>query len=148
MKLSKKGEYALQAMTELAESYGSGPRQIKSISAAAGIPVKFLEQILLELKKADLLRSRRGAKGGYSLAADPSGISLADIIIVTEGNISPIECVTPSAVERCPDETCCGIRSVMREVGKAVEEILSKTSLEDLAARSKNCRQKKLMYHI
>jgi Rrf2 family protein len=138
MRLSKRGEYGLRAMVDLATwETESGLIQIKEIAEREQIPSKFLEQILLSLKNAGLLHSKMGVGGGYYLARPASTISLGHIVRVLDGPLAPIRCVSQMAYESCgcPDEAACGLRLVMLDVRNAIAEILDNTSLADVAAR-------------
>jgi len=140
MKLSTKGEYASRAMLELALRYDEGPVHIRDISAAQAIPERFLEQILLLLKRAGYLRSKKGPRGGYSLAKPPSRISVAEIIRVLDGPLAPIECVSVTAREVCPLERHCGLRGLWKETRDAIAAILERTTFADLAERTRAAR--------
>ena len=141
MRLSKRGEYGLRAMMNMAESTDPNKpypiMQIKDISKSANIPSKFLGQILLELKNAGLLQSKMGFGGGYYLAKPPSEINLGHIVRVLDGPLAPIRCVSQMAYEPCdcPDEQTCGLRMVMGDVRNAIAEILDNTSLADVSER-------------
>lgn len=135
MRISRKGEYALRAMTFLALNRRSGPVPIHEISQREKIPQKFLEQILLQLKRGGLLESKRGVRGGYSLLKDPKRVSLAQIIREIDGPLAPLGCVSKWAHVRCPDEKRCGLRKVMLGVRNVVAEMLEGITLED-ACRS------------
>jgi len=147
MRLSKRGEYGLRAMIELAtqlrlrdqQSNGNGivVVQIKEIAERQHIPAKFLEQILLALKNNGLLHSRMGVGGGYYLARPASEISLGHIVRVLDGPLAPIGCVSQMAYESCgcPDERSCGLRLVMLDVRNAISNILDNTMLTDVLAR-------------
>jgi Rrf2 family cysteine metabolism transcriptional repressor len=137
MRLSTKGEYASRAMLELALNYEKRPLHIRDISKARSIPQRFLEQILLQLKRAGYLRSRKGPDGGYYLSKAPSQISVAEVIRVMDGPLAPIDCVSVTAHEICPHERTCGLKWLWQEVRDAVAEILERTTLSDLVARTK-----------
>ena len=148
MHLSKRGEYGLRAMVDLAaqlkqrEAQGDGGGrsvvQIKDIAERQHIPAKFLEQILLTLKNNGLLLSRMGVGGGYYLARPPGEISLGQIVRILDGPLAPIGCVSQMAYEPCgcPDEYSCGLRLVMLDVRNAIADILDQTSLTDVVERS------------
>lgn len=136
MKLSKKGEYALRALSCLVRRREEGPVPIKAIAEDEQIPKKFLEGILLELRKAGLIESSRGAAGGYRLVKDPAGISLARVIRLIDGPLAPLRCVSKTAPIRCPREKICGLYGVMAEVREAVAGVLEQKNLADLAPRS------------
>jgi Rrf2 family protein len=148
MRLSKRGEYGLRAMIQLAnptDSAGSLPvMQIGQISEQEKIPVKFLEQILLTLKNSGLLQSKRGIVGGYYLAKPPSEIMLGQIVRILDGPLAPIRCVSQMAYEPCgcPDEKSCGLRMVMGDVRNAIAGILDNTSLADVCLRTRAVKNK------
>jgi Rrf2 family protein len=145
MKLSKRGEYGLKALIELASSDPTrSVVQIRKIAEHEKIPVKFLEQILLTLKNAGILRSRLGASGGYYLARPADQITLGQIVRTLDGPLAPIRCVSKMAYERCvcPDEETCGLRLVMLDVRNAIADVLDETTLADVARRSQVRRQR------
>lgn len=137
MRLSTKGEYASRAMLELAKNYEIKPLHIRDISRAQDIPPRFLEQILLLLKRAGYLRSRKGPNGGYSLSRPPDQISVAEVIRVMDGPLAPIDCVSVTAHTSCPHEATCGLKWLWKEVRDAVAEITERTTFADLVRRSK-----------
>lgn len=153
MKLSKKGEYALRALIDLAMNADRGVAQAHDIARHENIPIKFLEQILLSLKNAGLLQSRRGVGGGYVLARPPDQITLGEVIRLLEGPIAPIGCASQTAPERCscPDESICGLRSVMLDVRNAISDIVDQITLADVCERTKELQNQKaevLTYRI
>lgn len=136
--IAKKTKYALKALTRLALDEGKGPVLIADLAESEGIPKKFLEAILLELKNHGVLYSKKGKGGGYTLAKPAGSIMLGSIIRMLEGPIAPLACVSQTAYRRCdecPDEATCGVRIVMKEVADATTKILDNTSLADM------CRQ-------
>lgn len=149
MKVTKKGEYALRALVDLALNYKKGIRQLHEIVQTEGIPEKFLEQIFIILKNAGIVHSKRGVGGGYYLSKPPDKISLGEVIRVIDGPISPIECVNNNL--NCPKELTCGIRSIMVDIGNLTTEILDKVTLAEVCKRSKGEKGDKdetLMYYI
>jgi len=136
MRLSTKGEYASRAMLELSRRYREGPIHSREISKAQEIPPHFLQQILLLLKRAGYLKSRKGRMGGYILAKPPDEINVAEIIRVMDGPLAPIDCVSVMAHETCPMEATCGLRWLWKDVRDAVAEILEKTTFADLVEKS------------
>jgi Rrf2 family cysteine metabolism transcriptional repressor len=136
MRLSTKGEYASRAMLELSLNYPHRALHIREISEAQDIPPRFLEQILLLLKRTGYLRSKKGPKGGYFLAKPPSQITVAEVIRVMDGPLAPIDCVSVTAHEFCPREDRCGLRRLWKEVRDAVALILERTTFEDLVSIS------------
>jgi len=145
MRLSKRGEYGLRAMINLAEAQKNSPTsmvQIKEISAHEQIPAKFLEQILLALKNAGLVQSKMGVGGGYYLARPSKEISLGEIVRTLDGPLAPIRCVSQMAYEPCgcPDEETCGLRMVMGDVRNAIANILDNTTLAAVMKRVEAAR--------
>ena len=141
MRLSKRGEYGLRALINLADNADPDQPyplvQIKDISERENIPAKYLEQILLALKNAGLLQSKMGFGGGYYLAKPASEITLGQIVRILDGPLAPIRCVSQMAYEPCdcPDERTCGLRMVMGDVRNAIANILDHTSLADVSQR-------------
>ena len=138
MKLSKKGEYALKALIELAINYDKGApvTLINDVARRKAIPQKYLEQILLSLKNAGILEAKRGVGGGYFLSRPPESISLGEIIRVVDGPLEPTSCVSLDAHVTCPEESLCSLYGVMLEVRNAVAGVLDNTSLGDIANRT------------
>jgi Rrf2 family protein len=135
MILSMKTRYAMVALTRLARDYGKGPIHIKLISEEEKIPLSFLENILLELKKEKILGSRLGKSGGYFLLKEPKEVSLADVIRKFEGSVALMYCVSENAYhpcEFCKDEKICRIRSVFGDIRDTTNEILNRTNLQSL----------------
>jgi Rrf2 family protein len=140
MKLSKRGEYGLKALIDLAASDSDDVIRIRELAEREQIPMKFLEQILLSLKNAGLLQSRRGANGGYYLARPPEEITLGQIVRTLDGPLAPIRCVSQMAYERCvcDNENTCGLRLVMLDVRNAISDILDETTLAEAAQRGEH----------
>ncbi len=135
--LSQKGRYALHALIVLAEHDGEDPMMIGDIAEKARVPRKFLEQILLELRKRGILRSQRGRSGGYLLGRSPKDISFADIIRVTDGPLALAPCVSVTAYHRCDDcddEKTCAIRQVLLAARDATAAVLESQTLQSAVA--------------
>jgi Rrf2 family protein len=134
MKLSKRGEYGLRALQDLAAHYGAGAVSNKDLAERNNIPSRFLEQILLTLKHGQIVRSQKGPRGGYYLARPPQQVTLAEIVRLLDGPLAPISCVSETAYEPCgcPDMEACGLRRVMRQVRDTVAEMMEDTTLSDL----------------
>jgi Rrf2 family protein len=143
--ISKKTKYGLQALLLLSREYGEGPLLISDLAQQGKIPKKFLEYILLQLKNAGVLQSRKGKGGGYELAKPPAEISVGRAIRTLEGPLAPVACVSETAYQRCTecDEATCGIRLVMKDVRDAIAEILDHTSLQDMLNRSEDEARKR-----
>jgi Rrf2 family protein len=136
VKLSKRGEYALRALIDfgLAQAMGKPLLQVNELATKEDLPVKFLEQILMQLKAAGYLESKRGKHGGYLLARRPEDIQIGQVVRLIDGPLAPIRCVSQVAYERCtcPDEEHCGLRMVMLDVRNAISNILDRFSLADV----------------
>lgn len=143
--LSKKTKYAIKALVVLGKNYGNEPMQISRIAEEEHIPKKFLEQILLDLKNAGLLYSKKGAGGGYSLNKDPKEILLVQVMRITDGPIAMLPCASLNfyhKCEECHDEITCGIRNVFLDVRDATLKILVETSIADIVLREENLKLK------
>ncbi len=147
MKLSKKGEYALRALIDVATGPEKGVVQAHDVARQENIPIKFLEQILLALKNAGILQSRRGVGGGYSLTRPADQITLGEVIRLIDGPLAPIGCASKSAPERCscPDEATCGLRSVMLDVRDAISNVVDRLTLADVCQRTRDLQNKKTL---
>lgn len=132
--LSKKAQYAFHALTYLTENQDNGPVLISEISDKKGISLKFLEHILLELKKGGLLGSKKGKGGGYYLIKEPSEVQLAKVIRLIDGPIAQLPCVSLNYYEKCENchEESCGLNRVMAKVRDANLKILENTYLSDI----------------
>lgn len=140
MTLSKKTKYALKALHYLAEQPPEQPVLIAELAAQENIPRKFLEFILLTLRKGGILQSRVGKGGGYSLALPPARISMGEILRILEGDLAPVPCLSSprqGSCEECRDEQSCGIRLVMTDVHAALTAALNSLTLADMVERSR-----------
>ena len=135
MKISTKGEYGLRAMIELAIHYGQGYLQSADIAEARSIPENYLYQLLITLRKAGLIQSRRGPQGGHMLARTPDRITLSEVITALEGPIEPTVCTQEGVIIDCRFVGTCAMREVWEQVTEATQRILSDTTVADLVAR-------------
>lgn len=134
--LTVKAKYALRAMLDLATAEPGRPVFIADIARRQDIPRRFLENILIELKKSGLVVSHRGKHGGYALARPPGEISFAEVIRISDGPLALAPCASKTAYRRCDDcrdEATCAIRRVLLDVREATAAILERTSLADAA---------------
>lgn len=133
--LSKKTQYALKALIYLAEKKATGPVLISEISKKKKIPLKFLESILLELKKSEILDSKKGKGGGYFFAQDPKKVPLAKVMRLIDGPIALLPCVSLHFYEKCKncDEKKCGLSTIMANVRDASLKILENKTVADIA---------------
>ncbi len=132
MKLSARVEYGVRAMAMLAFHYKGGPLPLREIARREGISFQFLEQIFPDLRRAGLVDSFRGAKGGYLLARPPSTIKIGDIVRAVEGPIIPMGCLNESAASRCHRDECCTARRVWERLRDRINEVLDSVSLAEL----------------
>ncbi len=132
MKLSTRGRYGLRAMLDIAINQGDGPITLNSISERQGISVGYLEQLMVPLKKEGLIRSVRGAQGGYLLAREPDKITVGDIIRALEGPIAPVACVSEDYPEECDRAEGCVTRLVWAKVRDSIAQVLDSLTLADL----------------
>jgi Rrf2 family protein len=134
--LSKKAQYAFRALTLLVEKYNEGPVLISEISEKKNVPLKFLEFILLELRKAGILDSKKGKGGGYYLKSNPADTTVANIIRIVDGPISMLPCVSLYFYRRCEncDEHNCGLHDIMKGERDATLKILENKTLQYLAS--------------
>ena len=132
--LSKKSQYAFKALAYLTEKFNQGPVLISEISTRKKVPLKFLENILLELKKGGILESKKGKGGGYFLKKDPAQIKVATIVRLVNGPIAMLPCVSLYFYKRCDncDETSCGLHDIMIQVRDASLGVLENKTLADL----------------
>ncbi|HLD52879.1 MAG TPA: Rrf2 family transcriptional regulator [Sediminibacterium sp.] len=135
--LSKKTQYAFKALTYMAEQKNVGPFLIAEIAEKKKIPLKFLESILLELKKAGILNSKKGKGGGYYFNAEPNSISLAAVMRLIEGPIALLPCVSLNFYEKCGDcnEKKCGLNKIMAKVRDKTLGILENQTIADLVTQ-------------
>jgi Rrf2 family cysteine metabolism transcriptional repressor len=133
MKLTTRSEYGLLALIYLARHQDQGFISIDTIASAQSIPPKFLEQLMLALKRAHFLRSAKGQKGGYQLAKKPNQISLAEVIRLFDGALAPTESVSENFYESTPIEKEKRLSKVFKEIRDHVSNKLEKTTIADVA---------------
>ncbi len=149
--ISRKTKYGLRALIYLAKEYKKGPVLISNIAKKEKIPQKFLEFILLDLKKNGILESKKGKGGGYFLATDPEKTYLGNIVRVLDGPLAPVSCVSQTAYRKCEDcldENCCGIKLIMKDVRDAIANILDQTTLEDVLIRANSAKGKEVLSYV
>ena len=130
MKLSTKGRYGAKAMLDLAIHYSTGPVRVKDIAERQQISERYLEQLLISLKVAGMVRSIRGVHGGFALANPPSQTKLSEVIQAMEGSVAPVECVDHPEV--CPQANVCTTRNIWVEMAKATSGVLESITLQNL----------------
>ncbi|MGE6629118.1 cysteine metabolism transcriptional regulator CymR [Bacillus sp. NPDC077027] len=139
MKISTKGRYGLTIMIELAKRHGEGPTSLKSIAQNNDLSEHYLEQLVSPLRNARLVKSIRGAYGGYVLAHEPNEITAGDIIRVLEGPISPVEVIENEEPAK---------RELWIRIRDAVKDVLDNTTLEDLASYTEDGDHDSYMFYI
>jgi Rrf2 family protein len=132
--LSKKTQYALKALGYLAAKHGEGPVLIAEVSKKKKIPLKFLENILLLLKKEGILDSKKGKGGGYFFVHHPKHTTVAKALRIVEGPIALLPCVSLNFYERCKDcnQATCGLNKIMVQARDATLKVFEKKTLQDL----------------
>ena len=142
--LTKKSKYGLKALLLLAQDAAKGPLLVADIAEREGLPKKFLESILLELKCHGLLQSKKGRGGGYFLRRKPADITFGEVIRVLDGPLAAVPCVSQMAYMECAeclDEQTCGVRLAMKEVRDATADILDNTTLADVNKRIRRLKR-------
>lgn len=132
--ISQRAKYAMRALVALCRAQPGAPMMISDISQSQAIPKKFLEQILLELKRHGLVSSRRGRAGGYVLVRAAEEITFGEVLRLIDGPIAPLPCLSKIAYRRCrdcADEGTCEVRHVFARVAEATREVLDRTTLAD-----------------
>lgn len=144
MKLSTKGRYGLRALIDLAIHSEQEPVSISSISARQNISERYLEQLVGKLKKAGMVKSIRGAQGGYQLARDAKEISVGDILRALEGSLDAVECPGLKADQGCEEADFCVTKYVWQKINDSITNAVDEITLEQLVAESKkvNCKAK------
>jgi len=133
--ITMKAKYALKALSRLAVAPKGQPLLIADIAEQEGIPKKFLELILSELKQHGILTSRKGRGGGYLMARLPEEVTVASVLRVLDGPIAPVACLSRTAYQRCnecPSEATCSVRLVLREAHEASVKVLENTTIADM----------------
>lgn len=141
MKVSTRGEYGVRAMVALAKNHGQGPMSIAAMSKASSVPMPYLEQLIGPLRRAGLVESTRGARGGYHLTRSPEAVKVGEVYRVMEGPVAPMECVSEDITEQtCPLIDGCETRPVWLRMRDAIAETLDSTTLADLIRDSPRSR--------
>ncbi len=146
MRITYKGDYALKAVLDLALHYDKGVVTIHDLAKRTDTPIKFLEQVLLDLKKGGFVESRRGKVGGYLLAKPPSQIKLGDVVRFIDGPIEPLACVE-RGYSGCNDIYKCIFRNIWREVTRCTSGIIDNITFEDLVKQVKS-QKETIVYQI
>ena len=141
MKISTKGRYGLRALIDIAQYREIEPVPISSISARQDISERYLEQLMALLKRAGLIKSIRGAGGGYVLAKDVSEISVGDVLRALEGNLEPVECAAFHEEESCEAAGGCVTKYVWKKINESINRTVDEIDLKQLVEESKQIQQ-------
>ena len=133
MKISTKGRYGLRILLDLALNDSEKPRMIRDISESQHISEKYISRLIIELRKAGMVKSIRGSKGGYRISREPKEITLLDVVEVMEGPVSIVDCV--SARDCCPRIASCVTREIWTELNNQIREALQKITLQEIIDR-------------
>jgi len=154
MKLSTRGDYATRILLELSIKNGPKAMSVAELAARTAIPGKYLEQLMLRLRSARVVRSEGGVHGGYTLARMPDALTVGEVIRVMDGPLAPSPCASRSAhvpcpAYRCPSEEACVLRGLWLEVRDAIAGVLDRTTFGELAERQRQAStSRRDMYFI
>jgi Rrf2 family protein len=145
MKLSTRGDYAARLFSSCAHSKARDPSRWAQLAAPTGISLKYLEQIMMRLRVAGVVRAERGVHGGYTLAGRPDHVTVGEVVRLMDGPLAPSPCARQSArvpcpAYRCPTEERCVLRSLWMEVRDAIAAVLDSTTFADLAQRQRQAQ--------
>ncbi len=147
MKLSTKGRYAARAMVDMALHYQEAPILLRDIAEREQISMHYLEQLFVRLRAAGLVKSTRGAQGGFTLAKPPSQIKLSEVVQTLEGPLALVPCIDDATT--CERASLCVTRDIWVEMGTAMSKVLESVSLQDLVERQRKKEQPKtVIYYI
>lgn len=133
MKVSSRGEYGVRAMVALAKGFGQGPMSITTMAKESSVPYAYLEQLIVPLRRAGLVESKRGAQGGYRLTRSPELVRVGEVYRVMEGPVAPMDCVSEDIADQtCPLIDGCQTRPVWLKVRDSIVEALDSMTLADL----------------
>ncbi|HSP56546.1 MAG TPA: Rrf2 family transcriptional regulator [Dehalococcoidia bacterium] len=149
MRLSTKGDYATRVLLELSVAEGPNALSVHELAARTGISAKYLEQIMMRLRAAQIVRSHRGVNGGYELARGPEDVTVGEVIRLMDGPLAPSPCASQSAhvpcpAYRCPMETGCVLRGLWLDVRDAISDVLDRTTFAELAERQRSSRRREV----
>ena len=143
MKLSTRGRYGTRLMLELAKNYGKGPISMSDISKNLDIPIKYLEQLIIPLKKADLINSVRGPKGGHMLAKAPEHINVWNVLTLLETKFSFVDCLTDQ--NACESTETCPVRPIWGKAFQGMTKLFKETSLKDVLISTEDQKKREAL---
>ncbi len=146
MKISTKGRYGVRVLLELALNQNGEPTMMSTIAKNQGISRKYLHSLLTSLKAAGIVRSVRGAGGGYLLIQNPADIQVSNVLLALEGPLTPVDCVGDA--DFCERADLCVTREVWTKLSEAIHDLLSAITIEQLVTRHKVLQEQNLMYNI
>jgi len=147
VKITYKGDYALKAMLDLAMHYESGGVvPLSEIASRQDIPMQYLEQIMLIIKGAGYVTSKRGIGGGFALTKPPAEISIGDIVRLIEGPVEPFICGKKIHDSSCGEEQCCAFREVWLKVTAAISDIVDSVTFAGIMQRTKELKERNTGY--
>jgi len=142
MKVSSRGEYGVRAMVALAKHFGQGPMSITAVAKESSVPYAYLEQLIVPLRRAGLVESKRGAHGGYQLTRSPELMRVGEVYRVMEGPVAPMDCVSEDPADQtCPLIDGCQTRPVWIKVRDSIVDALDSMTLADLIAETPRVRR-------
>jgi Rrf2 family cysteine metabolism transcriptional repressor len=142
MKVSTRGEYGVRAMVALAHHYGVGPMSIAAVAKESSVPYAYLEQLIVPLRKAGLVESKRGAQGGYQLTRPPDEVKVGEVYRIMEGPVAPMDCVSEDVSEQtCPLIEGCETRPVWLKLRDSIAGVLDSMTLADLISQGNARRE-------
>jgi Rrf2 family transcriptional regulator, cysteine metabolism repressor len=142
MILSTKGRYGLKAMYELGLNYGSGPIPLKIIAERQNIPENYLEQLIAILRKAGLVKSVRGAQGGYLMMTPPNEVSVGQVLFALEGPLAPAECVADPNSPKCRLADGCVTRNVWEKISVSIHDVIDTMTLQHMIEEQSSANTK------
>jgi Rrf2 family cysteine metabolism transcriptional repressor len=142
LRVSTRGHYGLKAMYDLALNYADSPVSLKSVAKRQSLSVQYLEQLMALLKKAGLVKSVRGVRGGYILASAPEEIMVGDVIRVLEGPLAPVDCVREIDPGKCDQADDCITKIVWEKIRNSIAEVMDSISLADLCREAEKKKKK------
>ena len=149
MKVSTRGEYGVRAMVALAHNYDVGPMSIAAVAKESSVPYAYLEQLIVPLRKAGLVESKRGAQGGYRLTRPPEEVRVGDVYRVMEGPVAPMDCVSENEADQtCPLIEGCETRPVWMKVRDSIAGALDSVTLADLIEQGKARREARAQHKL
>ena len=134
MRISSRGQYGIRALSVLTTRHGGGPVQVREIARAEGLSAKYLEQLLGRLRSGGLVKSVRGARGGYVLAREPQAITVREVLVLLEGSLAPTTCVDGAGTKDGADR--CGVHGLWAGLHEAVLGYLGSYTLADLNGKA------------